>query len=550
MMLWQIVLAVLVTEVAQGATLYYTSDNIKPHVKRAEISKDSSEQAYLFAADGKQKPKSFINEYGALVGFDVDLVNAVCKVAGKTCYMVLAEFTECIFTDRDIDYSGRGLWADWFDGCTSYAITSDRLNEFDFTLPYLETTASFTVAPGNPTNFTPEVSDYSSFKLLRLTGAPTNKECLKRLHKKFDQVLVAQDLPEAKALLLNGTADVLFSPRNVIDGLEVLPERVHCDVSGAGIMLKKGSSVPSWWDPAFQKYYLSGEYSMLCAAASFKYGRIHCLPPPEKITPQLAALMAAPPKATPKKLWKFVVSGRIAPYSYVDDDGQLKGFTPDMLATVCGLAKESCVLLLAQVPECTVRKGEILYPGRGLMEGWFDGCTGYYETQDRDNSWDFTLPYLVSNASFFVPQGNPKGFDPSSTDYSSFTIVYQATAITNDHCLHRLYKRFNKLIVVENEQDAVALILNGTADTWFTKEIGISQLEQLPQRFHCEHVGTSIMLRKGSEMRDWWNKAFDKFTSSGDFKAFCENESRIHGNYTFPCYDAPGKRREEIIEGY
>jgi hypothetical protein len=38
-----------------------------------------------------------------------------------------------------------------------------------------------------------------------LTGAYTNAACLNRLGKKFGNIVIAQDLPEAKALLLNGT---------------------------------------------------------------------------------------------------------------------------------------------------------------------------------------------------------------------------------------------------------------------------------------------------------------------------------------------------------
>ena len=40
---------------------------------------------------------------------------------------------------------------------------------------------------------------------VRLTGAPTNGACLNRLRKKYNNFITAQDLPEAKELLLNGT---------------------------------------------------------------------------------------------------------------------------------------------------------------------------------------------------------------------------------------------------------------------------------------------------------------------------------------------------------
>ena len=79
--------------------------------------------------------------------------------------------------------------------------------------------------------------------------------------------------------------------------------------------------------------------------------------------------------------------------------------------------------MTAKVSECTIRpRGEIMSPGRGLSEGWFDGCTGYFNTLDRFNSWDFTSPYLASAATFRVKKGNPSGFDPSSFSLKDFTI--------------------------------------------------------------------------------------------------------------------------------
>jgi hypothetical protein len=233
-------------------------------------------------------------------------------------------------------------------------------------------------------------------------------------------------------------------------------------------------------------------------------------------------------------LYKFVVSGRIAPYSYLNKEGELVGFTREMLEHVCERAGKRCTLMQAQVPECGVRKGELLYPGRGLMEGWFDGCTGYFNTADRRNSWDFTSPYLVSSGTFKVAPGNPKKFDPKSDDYSDFVIVYMATAITNDHCLNRLHKKFGKLIVVEDEIEAQAMVLNGTADTWFTKFFGPIKLESLPEKFHCENVGTSIMVKKGSDIPGWWKPAFKEFYESGAFTRFCLEQGKRYDN-KFPC---------------
>lgn len=545
--LFVVILSSLCAQLQAASLIYRPEDTFRVTSEIRENSKPADQYTpdthlYLFAADGKKQPYSYVNEMGELVGFDVEIITRVCALVGKQCKMIMLPFTECIFTYKDIDYAGRGLWSQWVDGCPSYAVTTDRRTEFDFTLPYLATTASFTVAPGNPSGFNPQLEDYSAFTLVRLTGAPTNGPCLNRLRKTYGKFIVAQNLPEAKALLLNGTADVLFSPRTHIDGLDTLSERVHCDEGGAGILLRKGSNLATWWNPAFQTFYFSGQYAQMCEQASRKYGAtVQCLPTPEFASPELLAMMKSePPTASPDHLWKFVVSGKIEPYSFLDSEGNLVGWTKDFIEEVCSRANKQCHLMLAQVSECTTRDEELLYPGRGLMEGWFDACTGYFETMDRDNSWDFTAPYLISNASFYVKPGNPTNFDPTQDDYSKFVLVHADTAITNDHCLNRLHKKFKKLLDVPTRVEAIEAVLNGTADAWFTKRKGETQLEELAPRFHCENVGTSIMTKKGSQLPQWWDEAFQEFYSTGDFNQFCL-EKGLQYNFDFPCVPSPMK---------
>lgn len=250
----------------------------KPETPRKEVDPPADDKVWLFAVDGLRRPFHFVDADGSLVGFDVDVISAVCQIAGRRCEMVLAEFTECTYTFRDMVFPGRGLMAGWFDACPGYAVTLDRLATFDFTDPYVPSDASFTVAPGNPKSFEPALDDYSSFTLSHLTGAYTNSACLTRLRKKFGQIVVARDLPEAKALLLNGTTDVLFSPRGHVEGLEVLPARVHCDLGGGGVMVKKGSPLPQWWNPAFRTFRASGQFQQLCDEDSRRFNfTIRCL---------------------------------------------------------------------------------------------------------------------------------------------------------------------------------------------------------------------------------------------------------------------------------
>ena len=50
----------------------------------------------------------FRDDDGSLRGFDVDLVRKVCEVAKKKCEIVLQPFTECTFTERGVNFPGRG----------------------------------------------------------------------------------------------------------------------------------------------------------------------------------------------------------------------------------------------------------------------------------------------------------------------------------------------------------------------------------------------------------------------------------------------------------
>ncbi|RUS90139.1 hypothetical protein EGW08_002106 [Elysia chlorotica] len=492
----------------------------------------TADKVWLFAVDGRKRPYSFFDAKGNLVGFDIDIITRVCALAGKQCEVVLAEFTECVFSNREITYPGRGLMAGWFDACPGYVVSVDRQSAFDFTDPYLYTDASFTVAPGNPSGFNPDISDYSQFTFAHLTGALTNEKCLERLNKTARNIVVAADLPDAKALLLNGTANVLFSPRHVIEGLEVLPQRVHCDTGGAAVILKKGSQMAQWWNPAFQMLRSSGEYQALCQIGQVKYSApIECLP---QATPKQPLPNQKPTDLPSDKVWLFAVDGRKRPYSFFNDDGQLVGFDVDLISRVCAITQKQCEIVLAEFTECIFTEREVTFPGRGLMAPWFDACPGFAISIDRDGAFDFTDPYLYTDSSFTVAPGNPSGFDPATSNFSQFNFVHLTGALTNEKCLNRLNKTAQSILVASDLPDAKAALLNGSADVLFSPRHVIDGLEVLPQRVHCDTGGAAVMLKKGSQMAQWWNPAFQMMVLLGEFHSLCLS-SQIKYNATIPC---------------
>ena len=58
----------------------------------------------------------------------------------------------------------------------------------------------------------------------------------------------------------------------MFNDLEVLPGRYKCDINGVGMMVRKDSELPQWWNAAFKQYYMSGQYNDDCDQINQKYG--------------------------------------------------------------------------------------------------------------------------------------------------------------------------------------------------------------------------------------------------------------------------------------
>jgi len=491
----------------------------------------TDDKVWLFSVDGRRRPYNFLDQNGKLVGFDIDFISKVCAVAEKKCKIVTADFTECTITDRNINYPGRGLMSEWFDACPGYVISPDRQGAFDFTKPYLQTDASFTVKPGNPSKFNPESDDYSKFTLAHLTGAVTNAQCLTRLNKKFGKIIYASSLPDAKKKILDGEADVLFSARHQIPDLEVLPARVHCELGGTAVLLKKGSPMAEWWNPAFDKVMASGDLDKICKESNKKYnGTIRCLTKDSKAdAPEVSKTEAG------EKVWLFATSGRRAPFTFLDDGGKLTGFNVELVRGVCAEAKQNCRSVLSQYTECGFTERNINYPGRGLMDGWFDACPGYGDSVDRGNGVEFTDAFLQTYAAFAVMPGNPAKFNPKSDDFSGFNITHLTGAVTNAACLNRLKKKNANIIISPNLPAAKKLLQEGGAQVIFSVRGTIPDLDVLPERFHCEKSGSTVMVKKGSPLVEWWNKAFRSYVKKGLYSKLCQ-ESRKKYNWPIRCF--------------
>ncbi len=238
--------------------------------KKHVLAQETEEKVWTFSTNANRRPQYYLDESGNVAGFGVDIVNAVCKNAGKKCQFQVDAFQQCVTNNEDGSFRpGNGLVEGKFDACPGYVISADREKLCAFTAPFLATSAHFCVKEGNPANFDP--TNLDGKKITHLEGAYTNEACLQQLGMNGAQFLIAKGIDEAVENVKTGKADAIFSPRTRIPGLDAVPGSYNCG-EGVAVMVMPDSTLPEWWNPAFQQLVDSGEYADICEQSVSRHG--------------------------------------------------------------------------------------------------------------------------------------------------------------------------------------------------------------------------------------------------------------------------------------
>ena len=157
--------------------------------------------------EGAYPPFNSIDTDGKLVGFDIDIANALCAAANF----------ECEFVVQDWDGIIPGLIAKKYDAIiASMSITDERREVVDFTKKYYQTPAKFVAAKGSDFDVSPEGLGGKAVGVQRAT---THENFLRAKFPEADvRVYATQD--EANADLLSGRLDLVMAASvNLLDGL-------------------------------------------------------------------------------------------------------------------------------------------------------------------------------------------------------------------------------------------------------------------------------------------------------------------------------------------
>ncbi|CAH1238215.1 Hypp5545 [Branchiostoma lanceolatum] len=244
------------------------------------------------------------------------------------------------------------------------------------------------------------------------------------------------------------------------------------------------------------------------------------------------------------KTWLIMIGHDYGAHEYIDVEGNLAGYHHDLIREVCEAAGLNCRTVWDSYPNCwDSQAGQHGRGGQGLMNGWYDACTGWSRTRLRDGTFSFSKAFLPTHtASFYVRTGNPGNFNVD--DVSGKKIVFLDGWVDDEKCLARQKSitgsvlPADKIVHVTDTDKFVEQINTGLVDAGWAANTLIAQgyfsdtvLQLLPPSSppQCMLDGSAMMTRKDNNFITYWNQGFDKLVESGRFTRLCSEAARRYG---------------------
>ena len=155
-------------------------------------------QEITFAMESSYPPFETTNEKGEIIGFDVDVANAICKEIQATCH----------FKSQAFDALIPGLKSKRFDASISAIdITDARAKQVAFSNAYYDSSASYVALKGK--------ADLASAKTVGVQNGTTFQQYTAAESKQYNAKAYAS-LQDAILDLKNGRIDIIFGDTAVL----------------------------------------------------------------------------------------------------------------------------------------------------------------------------------------------------------------------------------------------------------------------------------------------------------------------------------------------
>ncbi len=187
-----------------------------------------SAQTVRIGTEGAYPPFNSIDSDGNLIGFDIEIADALCEAAGLQCEFVV----------QDWDGMIPGLLAKKYDAIiASMSITAERKKKVDFTGKYYNTPAKFVAPKGKNYTITAEGLAGKSVAVQRAT---THENFLRDNFPGMDiRVYATQD--EANADLVSGRVDLGHA-----DSVALMDGFINTDAGKGFEFVGPDYNIPQW----------------------------------------------------------------------------------------------------------------------------------------------------------------------------------------------------------------------------------------------------------------------------------------------------------------
>lgn len=240
---------------------------IGSHCHFFQILGNNDEKIWLFQVGEDFAPWDVIDpNTGRFVGLHKEIMEGVCEIAKKKCEVVVYPYDTCVKTHSEtgLNTMTEGLSGRWFDGCMGWSISRQRQLFAKFTLPIKEggSKGELFTTKGNKLSVAGRGGNLTGITVAIWDSFIIDGQCL-RQHgwTDFDHVVV-NTMKEGLAVVKNGTADAFLTIQPSVDGepdgkdfevLDGFKPPIVC-AAGMGIIVRKDSKLPQWWDEAYLKY--------------------------------------------------------------------------------------------------------------------------------------------------------------------------------------------------------------------------------------------------------------------------------------------------------
>ncbi|XP_013390096.1 uncharacterized protein LOC106158589 [Lingula anatina] len=254
-------------------------------ISGSAVSSSSGGRIFTIAVGHDLGPFEYVDTSGYLTGFHHDLIEAVCTEAGMDCRTIWDKHTNCWdSTPGQPSHGGQGLMGRWYDACTGWFRTLERIQVFSFSSPFLKPpSVHLFVKKGNAVMFPSK--NLANKTIGFVDGWACDERCLARWTDVTGQdnmtVVHAPTPGDIFAKLKSGEMDAAFLPFLAMAGhasganpeFEQVPwGGFYCTEAGNGMMTRKDNDFTSHWNVGFSKLVSSGKFKKLCDAAAAKHG--------------------------------------------------------------------------------------------------------------------------------------------------------------------------------------------------------------------------------------------------------------------------------------